>query len=69
MGLLTASFTSSSISAPQREGSRTLVWIMWGWGVELETKAKRRFVITEKAPTRAFSWLIAATIAFTFKML
>ena len=29
----------------------------------------RRFVITEKAPTRAFSWLKAATIAFTFKTL
>ena len=27
----------------------------------------RRFVITEKAPTRAFSWLKAATTAFTFK--
>ena len=25
------------------------------------------FVITEKAPTRAFSWLKAATTAFTFK--
>ena len=24
----------------------------------------RRFVITEKAPTRAFSWLKAATTAF-----
>ena len=29
----------------------------------------RRFVITEKAPTRAFSWLKAATAAFTFKTL
>ena len=27
----------------------------------------RRFVITEKAPTRAFSWLKAATSTFTFK--
>ena len=27
----------------------------------------RRFVITEKATTRAFSWLKAATTAFTFK--
>ena len=27
----------------------------------LQTKAIRRFVITEKAPTRAFSWLKAAT--------
>ena len=27
----------------------------------------QRFVITEKAPTRAFSWLKAATTAFTFK--
>ena len=29
----------------------------------------RRFVITEKAPTRAISWLKAATTAFTFKKL
>ena len=29
----------------------------------------RRFVITEKAPTWAFSWLKAATSAFTFKTL
>ena len=29
----------------------------------------RRFVITEKAPTRAFSLLKAATTAFTFKTL
>ena len=29
----------------------------------------RRFVITEKPPTRAFSWLKAPTIAFTFKTL
>ena len=27
------------------------------------------FVITEKAPTRAFSWLKVATTAFTFKTL
>ena len=32
-------------------------------------KQIRRFVITEKAPTRAFSWLKAATTAFTFKTL
>ena len=35
----------------------------------LQTKAIRRFVIMEKAPTRAFSWLKAATAAFTFKTL
>ena len=29
----------------------------------------RRFVITEKAPTGAFSWLKAAATAFTFKTL
>ena len=29
----------------------------------------RRFAITEKAPTGAFSWLKAATTAFTFKTL
>ena len=29
----------------------------------------RRFVIMEKAPFRAFSWLNAATTTFTFKTL
>ena len=35
----------------------------------LQTKAIRRFVITEKASTRAFPWLKAATTTFTFKTL
>ena len=35
----------------------------------LQTKAIRRFVITEKAPIRAFSWLKGATTAFIFKTL
>ena len=39
------------------------------WSLELQTKVKRRFVITEKAPTWAFSWLKAPTSAFTFKTL
>ena len=35
----------------------------------LQTKAIRRFAITEKAPTRAFSGLKAAATAFTFNSL
>ena len=35
----------------------------------IQKRSIRRFVITEKAPTRAFSWLKAATTAFTFKTL
>ena len=31
--------------------------------------SKSVFTITEKAPTRAFSWLKAATTTFTFKTL
>ena len=41
------------------------------WRPSFRTSASkssiRRFVITKKAPTRAFSWLKAATTAFTFK--
>ena len=44
-----------------------------GWLTAILTSAWkrsiRRFVSTEKAPTRAFSWLKAATTAFTFKTL
>ena len=42
------------------------------WLLLLDSASKRsiqRFVIMEKAPTRAFSWLKAATTAFTLKTL
>ena len=35
----------------------------------LQTINRRSCTITEKAPTRGFSWLKAATTAFTFKTL
>ena len=70
-------------SSPQRtEACPQSVRHIYGWvlspprprprlcqHVVLKTKAIRRFVITEKAPTRAFSWLKAATTTFTFKTL
>ena len=37
--------------------------------VSASKRSIQSFVITEKAPTRAFSWLKAATTAFTFKTL
>ena len=43
-------------------------WMGWD-GTSASKSSIRRFVITEKAPTRAFSWLKAATTAFTFKTL
>ena len=39
------------------------------WRYSASKSSIRRFVNTEKAPTRAFSWLKAATTAFTFKTL
>ena len=43
---------------------------LFSWFVISASKRSiRRFVITEKAPTRPFSWLKAATTAFTFKIL
>ena len=45
-------------------------FIMWRQMAVVCSASKsciRRYVITEKAPTRAFSWLKAATTAFTFK--
>ena len=38
-------------------------------GTSASKSSIRRFVVTEKAPTRAFSWLKAAITAFTFKTL
>ena len=36
---------------------------------EVHPKVLKDFTITEKAPTRAFSWFKAPTSAFTFKTL
>ena len=41
----------------------------WSLATSASKRSIRRFKITEKAPTRAFSWLKAATTAFTFKTL
>ena len=54
--------------------SAVLAWCRgWDSWATIDTSASkssiRKFVITEKAPTRAFSWLKAATTAFTFKTL
>ena len=43
--------------------------IMCGLLTSASKSSIRMFVITEKAPTRAFSWLKAATTAFTLKTL
>ena len=55
---------------------RCMWWKWWGiWclvlsaGISASKSSIQRFVIMEKAPTRAFSWLKAATTAFTFKTL
>ena len=47
------------------------VQMMWQRTVDISASKRsiRRFVITEKAPTRTFSWLKAATTAFTFMTL
>ena len=37
------------------------------WILELQTKVREDFTMTEKAPTRAFSWLKSPTSTFTFK--
>ena len=37
--------------------------------LKLQTKVRKDFTITKKAPIRAFSWLKAATTTFTFKNL
>ena len=42
---------------------------LYEWELVLQKSSIQKFVITEKAPTRAFSWLKAATTAFTFKTL
>ena len=41
-------------------------WCLTRFTSSASKRSIRTFVITEKAPTRAFSWLKAATTAFTF---
>ena len=48
---------------------RVLCWCCIVFLLELWTINRWSCTITEKAPTRAFSWLKAATTAFTFKTL
>ena len=61
--------------ATRNQGLREGYKVSWDWWsafhvtTSASKKSIRRFVITEKAPTRAFSWLKAATTAFTFKTL
>ena len=43
--------------------------VKWRGFSSASKRTIRRFVITEKATNRAFSWLKAATTAFTFKTL
>ena len=53
-----------------RSGARTThPHILTRCLVELQTKVREYFTITEKAPTRAFSLLKAPTSAFTLKTL
>ena len=62
----------SWLECPSLTGRSGLCWLR-GRDAYIRTSASkssiRRFVITEKAPTRDFSWLKAATTAFTFKTL
>ena len=52
-----------------RLGTRSSSRSREGEGSRASKSSIRSFVITEKAPTRAFSWFKAATTAFTFKKL
>ena len=54
--------------ARTQEKENTQDPVMEAYKVELETKVHTKFVITEKTPTRAFSWLKVPTCAFTFKL-
>ena len=55
----------SSRAADTNLANQRSVWV----NSSASKSSIRRFVITEKAPTRAFSWLKAPTSAFTFKTL
>ena len=56
-------------SAGTREHSDHFIRTFHGTVTSASKIIIRRFVITEKAPSRAFSWLKAATTTFAFKTL
>ena len=56
--------TTASSSHPTPSSKTGHVPGAWNYG---ETRVREDFTITEKAPTRAFSWLRAPTSTFTFK--
>ena len=58
--------TRAGAPAPRGPGELWLVSTAWNEGYP---NVPEEFTITEKAPTRAFSWLKAPTSAFTFKTL
>ena len=65
-----SSITASDLRPQPRMWKRRVIRARLGMvEVSASKSSIRRFVITQKAPTRAFSWLKAATIAFTFKTL
>ena len=47
----------------------TMSWRVTATQNRISTKVHENFTITEKAPTRAFSWLKAPTNTFTLKTL
>ena len=60
------------VRRPGAENSGPVQWIDSGEAasvLELETKVHEDFTITEKAPTKASSWLIAPISVFTLKNL
>ena len=70
---LVAVFSSSPYGSPASSSPFAVAGFQLEVDIRFVTSASkisiRRFVITEKAPTRAFSWMKAATTAFTFKTL
>ena len=54
--------------APHQQARCELAWLITS-AVKRSIGSTTGCTITEKAPTRAFSWLKAATTAFTFKTL
>ena len=72
-GLATDTVPAAQLGLALAPGCHAVLAAAEGGAAQLEASASkksiRRFVITEKAPTRAFSWLKAATTAFTFKTL
>ena len=63
---MAAEIVENGVDRTEQEEGQKEIKVEACYATSASKSSIRRFVITENAPTRAFSWLKVATTAFTF---